>query len=359
MDKLYLDRNEGIILEDTEIERYGAKEITLEEMILTNKNLVFVYDYKAGFFSKTEKKIDKLPLENIKVINGQAQATRIDHDDYGCVMQLVYTNGTKEFFKFYDEKKDIPKWINAINTAVTGNETPIVEEKQGIFASAKKGFLSFAQKGQESDAISKKAPKKENSEKKSASTGNGGTHIFCTNCGEKLLAGAKFCGSCGTPISQTTPASNQRQQEFVGKVYKCPNCGSVITPSTLVCPDCGMRISKTQDTNALRVFQEKMMELESEKSGFGIKHLGNTKRKVALIENYPIPDSVDEIVEFMTYTQEMFNESDYADFAIAWYKKAKQLYAKAKLSFSGDSAFVEVEKMYINVRKKYLENFNE
>ena len=62
MDELYLDFDEGIILEDTDVERYCEKDISLDEMILTNKSLIFVYDFKSGLFSKSEKRVEKTPF---------------------------------------------------------------------------------------------------------------------------------------------------------------------------------------------------------------------------------------------------------------------------------------------------------
>lgn len=130
-------------------------------------------------------------------------------------------------------------------------------------------------------------------------------YIFCVSCGERLNKGSRFCSACGKPVNQVASSNSQRQQEFVGKIYKCPNCGSIITNATAVCPDCGMKISKVQDRNTLREFQEKLIELESLQKGFGILNmykeifLGDKNPIEALIKNYPIPDTVDEIVEFM------------------------------------------------------------
>ena len=31
--------------------------------------------------------------------------------------------------------------------------------------------------------------------------------MFCTNCGQQLQEGAKFCSNCGTPVGTATPAT--------------------------------------------------------------------------------------------------------------------------------------------------------
>ena len=46
----------------------------------------------------------------------------------------------------------------------------------------------------------------------------------CTNCGEEIEDGMKFCGSCGTPVPQNK---------------KCPSCGAEIPLKMKFCPECG------------------------------------------------------------------------------------------------------------------------
>ena len=84
---------------------------------------------------------------------------------------------------------------------------------------------------------------------------------FCINCGNQIAPGASFCGNCGTkvggvvptqtpPIPQVQP-STQRQQEYIGKIFKCPNCGEVISQSAARCPSCGYEISGKAKVHSL------------------------------------------------------------------------------------------------------------
>ena len=45
---LQLDADEGILLQATEIERYGEREDVLDELILTNKNLIWLFIRMCG-----------------------------------------------------------------------------------------------------------------------------------------------------------------------------------------------------------------------------------------------------------------------------------------------------------------------
>ena len=46
----------------------------------------------------------------------------------------------------------------------------------------------------------------------------------CTNCGEEIEDGMKFCGLCGAPAPQNK---------------KCPSCGAEIPLKMKFCPECG------------------------------------------------------------------------------------------------------------------------
>ena len=105
MVNLQLDADEGIVLQAQEIERYGKTEDVIDELILTNKSLILIYEYKANRRAKAEQKIDKVPLEQIKTVNGKPQVMRIDHEDYGDVMQIIYVDGSREYFMFWKPKK--------------------------------------------------------------------------------------------------------------------------------------------------------------------------------------------------------------------------------------------------------------
>ena len=140
--QLSLESDEGIILETTGIDRYGTMEVLVTDMILTNKNLIIEYEYydKKRIFSKIEYRMEKISLSDIKIIDGKVQIAYINHDDYGDVMRLLYTNGERDFYSF-GKKKELIKWINAINRQITGDETPLIEE-----TAEKAGRLFFHRK---------------------------------------------------------------------------------------------------------------------------------------------------------------------------------------------------------------------
>ena len=193
---------------------------------------------------------------------------------------------------------------------------------------------------------------------------------FCANCGTQLNEGAKFCASCGTPAGGAAPA--KPATEKVGDIRKCPACGAPVPAMSAVCAECGHEFSNVQVTNSLQAFIAKLdavddqvyaKEAAKESKGglgamfggmakvYGIATAGaGAKRKVALIEGFPIPNSKEDILEFIVLAASRFqgvpipwslkiNPGLMQEEMVldrAWKTKCEQAYNKAKLSFGSD-----------------------
>ena len=57
----------------------------------------------------------------------------------------------------------------------------------------------------------------------------------CTNCGQPLAEGAKFCPNCGTRVEQ------QQQQPLNAF---CTTCGAKLEPASQFCPACGVKVGQ-------------------------------------------------------------------------------------------------------------------
>lgn len=219
---------------------------------------------------------------------------------------------------------------------------------------------------------------------------------FCVNCGKQLVEGGNFCAFCGTPVGSAIPPisaaqkiqpNTQRQQEYVGKVFKCPNCGEAISPSTARCPACDYEISGKEANETVRRFAQQLMELESqrgqEKVDFreiianGLFNPGANNRGskvdaqiLSLIKSFPIPNTIEEITEFMYLAvgnidvnlskNTLFNNSPggrssggvQREISDAWVAKMQQVYAKAERTFPDDPAFDQMREIYVSKMKE-------
>ena len=192
---------------------------------------------------------------------------------------------------------------------------------------------------------------------------------FCANCGTQLNEGAKFCASCGTPAGGAAPA--KPATEKVGNIRKCPACGAPVPAMSAVCAECGHEFSNVQVANSVQAFIAKLDAIddqvyakEAAKGTLGralsgldgmakimlAKKSAGAKRKVALIEGFPIPNSKEDILEFIVLAASRFqgvpipwslkiNPGLMQEEMVldrAWKTKCEQAYNKAKLSFGSD-----------------------
>lgn len=74
------------------------------------------------------------------------------------------------------------------------------------------GFLDFFG----SDALREE----ENSDSGNGKKGNSKSLAYCSKCGKKLIAGAKFCGSCGHPVSKEESGKLKQEVEEKPKIVK-------------------------------------------------------------------------------------------------------------------------------------------
>ncbi len=213
---------------------------------------------------------------------------------------------------------------------------------------------------------------------------------FCSNCGTKLNDGAKFCHGCGASVGVTQaptppiPQNNvpERKQEYAGTVMKCPNCGSVISSIDAICAMCGMQITGKGASNTVKEFSATLMEIEKlkvvENKGGLFAKVGYEERvrnayatyysqKLTLIKTFPIPNTVEEIYEFMflattnidvkvsknTLWSKFDNSGSSAkEISDAWVQKMKQAYQKATISFPNDPVFQHIQRIYVAKMKE-------
>lgn len=159
--------------------------------------------------------------------------------------------------------------------------------------------------------------------------------LFCKNCGNKILADEKFCKNCGSMVSeQTLGAGATRQAIYEGAIYKCPNCGEVLESFVSNCPSCGCEIRNASATNSVVTFYNELMNAQT------------TEQKEYIIRNYPIPNSKEDIMEFMLLTSTNILGEGNKDIFKAWMAKFELCYQKALLIFRNDNDIHRVQQIY-------------
>lgn len=189
---------------------------------------------------------------------------------------------------------------------------------------------------------------------------------FCENCGQQISDGAKFCRHCGAGAQATEEKkTTERKTVFTGEIQKCPNCGEVLDSFVSACPSCGMEIRGAKANDAVAELAEQLKKVDEEKTqGFfaGLGKIINAeeeakekrKKKAEIIRNFPVPNTKEDITEFMILaTTNIESEAENQD---AWRTKLDQVYSKAKILFENTSDFEKIQKMYEGVSKKTKQN---
>lgn len=172
---------------------------------------------------------------------------------------------------------------------------------------------------------------------------------FCSNCGKELTPGAKFCADCGTPVAPTTSSEPKRTTVFEGDIHKCPHCGETLKAFETVCPTCGAELRGAKSSSAISALAEKLERAESD------------KQRIIIIKNFPIPNTKEDIFEFMLLASTNFDSSYYAthlhedDISDAWLIKIEQCYSKARLAFGSDPDFERIESIYTKIKSECAE----
>lgn len=169
------------------------------------------------------------------------------------------------------------------------------------------------------------------------------------------------------------PVAAPKSDKF-GDVKKCPACGAIIESFSASCADCGFEfrnIEANASINGLFSLLNKIDEEEgNRKRGFFTTQKevekSLSKRKASVINNYPVPTTKADIIEFVAQSAPLaklslvqkFNPilqleaslGDNAEMILknAWRSKLKQIVIKARFSLKNDKKALEEIEHYAN-----------
>lgn len=181
---------------------------------------------------------------------------------------------------------------------------------------------------------------------------------FCTNCGKQLNDDAKFCDTCGAPVSgtQTPPIpginenvgdDTKRNEVFVGVKRKCPVCGAEVSAFALTCPN-GHELSGISISKASKDFQEGL-----------IKYEGEEERD--FVASFPIPNEREALGNFMLMVasilkQDMQNGADQMRVS-SFSSKFDEIKSKVYMMLKADDPIVGETKKWDSALNELYENY--
>lgn len=173
------------------------------------------------------------------------------------------------------------------------------------------------------------------------------------------MEGNAFCGNCGSPVGE------QIKRKEKTPVAYCPACGEVVGKNETKCPACGFEIRDASE-GSIALLSEKLDKIEAmrprKNKDDGEDEISATdKRKINLIQTWPIPNTKEDLYEFMsmasgnaTSSRGSFTSATDTALMSAWLSKFEQSYAKAERLFGADDDFELIKKLKADVSKKTM-----
>lgn len=163
----------------------------------------------------------------------------------------------------------------------------------------------------------------------------------CARCGNELNSGAKFCSGCGSSVfTNGNRGSSQRETVYEGNIHKCPVCGERLASFVSFCPSCGHEIRGASNSYAVQDFANRLLNAK------------NNQEKISIIRNFPIPNTKEDIIEFMILASTNVGENLEAAISVAWQSKIEQAYQKAQIVFQNKDELSRIENIYLQVCDK-------
>lgn len=162
---------------------------------------------------------------------------------------------------------------------------------------------------------------------------------FCIKCGKEIISGSNYCPVCGASQAGNTH-SNQRSTVFEGELHKCPNCGEILDSFMSRCPTCDYEIRGAESARAVSEFSVRLEKLRFESD------------KINFIRNFPIPNSKEDIYEFMILSSTNIGEEIDSELSKAWAVKMEQCYQKAHMVFTNQAEFEYIQNCYNECHRK-------
>ncbi|MCR5254319.1 MAG: zinc ribbon domain-containing protein [Acetatifactor sp.] len=391
MTNLQLEIDEGILLESDSSSWLSNEDYILESLVLTNKHLYCVCEKSNGIFKGYSHETITFLISEIKIINGQALVKQIKIDGRWCLQ--IQFNQSIEYFEFYEvPKKIIPTWVSEINKVLgieeiseptNGKETKSQKSvrvssffvsknlKQANETAKEADLLGESQAIQEVKQDIKQEIKEEIKQELKLEEKSEDNLLYCIECGSKLCEGTNYCPECGrmlvpgkkhifsdkgnavTCLEESVDVSSEqkqqsdaersqsnKQEEYVGKVFKCPNCGDIIDSFTLICPSCGVELRGIEASKTLHSF---MLEL---------KNSASDREKAAIIGNFPVPNTKEDIYEFFVMASSSVLGENSEVLFDAWNVKMNQCYQKANLSINDEAELDKIQRIYDSTCKQ-------
>lgn len=160
---------------------------------------------------------------------------------------------------------------------------------------------------------------------------------YCVDCGQHVADELEYCGHCGTRVRKREEENTIFAAETPNVL--CPNCGVLVDYGTKICPTCSYEIQGPKATPAVKEFTGKLSASLSD------------DQKASIIKYYPVPNSKDDILDFIFMSSSNITGERNNQVLDAWSVKLEQCYQKAQLIIHDRVILARVQDTYDQTKK--------
>jgi hypothetical protein len=170
--------------------------------------------------------------------------------------------------------------------------------------------------------------------------------------------------------AQINTSIQETKKNKAEDVKKCPSCGAPVESFITKCSDCGHEFRGTEASKTISSLFEKLESIERERDTIklgGISGLlGNfdevskqmqideiiTRKKAALIQNFPIPNTREELLEMLHFIHPKINNKASSDNNFKdWKARFNEIIGRAKFAYKNDKSMLAELQLYENTAK--------
>jgi len=135
---------------------------------------------------------------------------------------------------------------------------------------------------------------------------------------------------------------------YDGEIHKCPSCGATLSSFAVKCSICDIELRGVETVKSATDLVALLDSVERKRGVIDDNTI--LEREIWIIENFPIPNTKEDILEFIVLAASHIDMSkanaENDKLMQAWKKKFEQAYYKARIIFGDSVEFQRVEKIH-------------
>ena len=165
-------------------------------------------------------------------------------------------------------------------------------------------------------------------------------------------------------------SSKENTSNKAGDIKKCPSCGAPVESFNTKCAECGHEFRGIEASKTISTLFEKLDSIEKERDTIKLGGLAGllggldeaskqmqideiiTRKKAALIRNFPIPNTREELLELLHFIHPKINNKASSDNNFNdWKARFNEIIGRAKFAYKNDKSMLAELQLYENTAK--------